>query len=430
MKPKTIHKKSRLRGELTVPGDKSISHRAIMLGALAEGRTEVHGFLQSADCLSTMACFQSMGIAIQLDREHGILSIEGKGLRGLSAPDRTLDAGNSGTTTRLISGILAGQPFDTRISGDHSLQQRPMKRIIDPLTQMGAAITSEHNNGCLPLRIEAIPHPLHGISYQSPVSSAQVKSCLLFAGMYADSDTIITEPVLSRNHTEIMGRAFGADIRSEGNTCSIHPGASMHGQKLTVPGDISSAAYFIAAALLCQGSEVLVKNVNINETRAGFLKVVQDMGGKITLENMRSVSGEPVADILAKSSPLHGTEISGAIIPTLIDEIPMLAVLCAAAEGPSVIRDAAELRVKESDRIEAIAENLSTLGAPAEATPDGLRIPGGAAFSGGRIRTRADHRIAMAFSVAGLAAASETEIDDPGCVSISFPEFYQTLEQL
>ena len=309
-----------LKGKITVPGDKSISHRCVMFGSIAEGTTEVHHFLTGADCLATIRCFRALGIDIE---ENGSsVTIHGKGLRGLTAPSGMLDVGNSGTTTRLLSGILAGQPFESRLSGDNSLNSRPMKRIIDPLTQMGAKISSIRGNGCAPLLIA--PGELHGIHYESPVASAQVKSCILLAGLYADGETSVTEPSLSRNHTELMLKEFGADIRSTyaldstKATASVRPGSQLCGQKITVPGDISSAAYFIAAGLMVPDSEILIQNVGINPTRAGILRVCEDMGGDITLLNERIEGGEKIADILVRTSRLHGTTIEGGIIPTLI----------------------------------------------------------------------------------------------------------------
>ena len=361
---------SGLKGKITVPGDKSISHRCVMFGSIAEGTTEVQHFLTGADCLATIRCFRSLGIEIE-EKETSVI-IHGKGLRGLTAPSQMLDAGNSGTTTRLLSGILAGQAFESSLSGDDSLNRRPMKRIMDPLTQMGAKISSIRNNGCAPLHIS--PGELHGIDYESPVASAQVKSCILLAGLYADGETSVTEPSLSRNHTELMLKEFGADIRSTyaldstKATASIYPGGRLCGQKITVPGDISSAAYFIAAGLLVPDSEILIENVGINPTRAGILRVCEDMGGDITLLNERIEGGEKIADILVRTSRLHGITIEGDIIPTLIDEIPVIAVMAAAAEGTTVIKDAAELKVKETDRIETVTDNLKAMGCDAVPT--------------------------------------------------------------
>ena len=420
-----------LKGRVAVPGDKSISHRCIMFGSIADGITEVRNFLEGADCLATIRCFRSLGIEIE-EKDTSVI-VHGKGLHGLSAPDSILDAGNSGTTTRLLSGILAGQPFESRLSGDESLNSRPMKRIIDPLTRMGAHISSIPGNGCAPLRIT--PSSLHGIHYDSPVASAQVKSCILLAGLYADGETSVTEPSLSRNHTELMLREFGADIRtthaldSTKATASIRPCSGLYGQKITVPGDISSAAYFIAAGLIVPDSEILIENVGINPTRAGILKVCEDMGGNITLLNERTEGGEKIADILVKTSSLHGITIEGDIIPALIDEIPVIAVMAAVAEGTTVIKDAAELKVKETDRIETVTDNLKTMGCNVTPTDDGMIITGGK-LRGASIHTLLDHRIAMAFSIAALVAEGTTKILDSKCVDVSYPTFYDTFEQL
>ena len=332
-----IKKAKRLRGSLAIPGDKSISHRAVMFGSLAEGTTRITNFLEGADCLSTISCFQKMGIDIE--NTNGEILVHGKGLHGLTAPSDILDVGNSGTTTRLISGILAGQDFFSQLTGDASIQKRPMKRIMTPLSQMGADIVSVSGNDCAPLRISG--KKLHAIHYNSPVASAQVKSCVLLAGMYSDGITSVTEPVLSRNHTEIMLNYFGADVTSEGTTASVRPDPSLYGREVLVPGDISSAAYFIAAGLLVPDSEILLKNVGTNPTRDGILRVCKAMGADITLLN-ETTDGEPTADLLIRSSSLHGTTVEGAIIPTLIDELPMIAVMAAFAEGTTVIRDAKE----------------------------------------------------------------------------------------
>lgn len=420
-----------LKGKITVPGDKSISHRGVMFGAVANGTTEIHNFLEGADCLATIRCFRTLGIDIEKEKDTVI--IHGKGIHGLSKPSDILDVGNSGTTTRLISGILAGQPFESKLSGDDSLNSRPMKRIIDPLTKMGANISSILRNGCAPLYIT--PGTLHGIHYDSPVASAQVKSCILLAGLYAEGETSVTEPSLSRNHTELMLREFGADIRSSHaldsteSTVSITPGRELYGQKLTVPGDISSAAYFIAAGLIVPDSEILIENVGINPTRAGILKVCEDMGGDISLLNERTEGGEKIADILVRTSRLHGITIQGDIIPTLIDEIPVIAVMAAVAEGTTVIKDAAELKVKETDRIETVCDNLKSMGCKVTPTPDGMIITGGK-LAGASIHTLLDHRIAMAFSIAALVAEGNTKILDSRCVDVSYPTFYDTFEEL
>lgn len=415
-----------LKGEVHIPGDKSISHRSVMFGALADGLTEVTHFLQGADCLSTIACFQKLGIEIENTPER--ILIHGRGLHGLRPSDSMLDAGNSGTTTRLISGILAGQAFPTDLNGDASIQKRPMKRIITPLRAMGADITSLNGNDCAPLRIGG--GSLHGIHYDSPVASAQVKSCILLAGLYADGETSVTEPSLSRNHTELMLASFGAQLSSHGTTASIVPNPHLSGQQIEVPGDISSAAYFIAAGLLVPNSEILIHNVGINPTRDGILRIAKAMNADITKLNVHEASGEPVCDLLVKSSVLAGTTVEGDIIPALIDEIPIIAVMAAYADGTTVIRDAAELKVKESNRIETIVTNLKAMGADITATDDGMIIHGGRPLHHAVINSHLDHRIAMSFAVAGLCAEGGAEIADADCVAISYPKFYQDLNSL
>ncbi len=421
-----FHKVTSLKGEVTIPGDKSISHRAVMFGSLAEGTTEVTNFLQGADCLSTISCFRKLGI--QIENTADSILIHGKGLHGLSESSETLDTGNSGTTTRLISGILSGQSFTTILNGDASIQTRPMKRIMTPLSMMGADITSLNGNNCAPLRI--CGGHLHGITYQSPVASAQVKSCVLLAGLYADAPTSVTEPVLSRNHTELMLTGFGAKVTSSGTTAIIEPEPDLKGMKIEVPGDISSAAYFIAAGLIIPNSEILVKNVGINPTRDGILRVAIEMGGDITVLNEKISGGEPTCDLLVRSSSLKGVTVGGEIIPTLIDEIPMIAVMACFAEGTTIIKDAQELKVKESNRIDTVVTNLKAMGAHIEATDDGMIIEGGYPLHGAVIDSHLDHRIAMSFAVGALGADGETTIEGADCVKISYPEFYETLESL
>ncbi|MCI5530540.1 MAG: 3-phosphoshikimate 1-carboxyvinyltransferase [Blautia sp.] len=420
-----IRKMTGLHGELTVPGDKSISHRAVMFGSLAKGTTRITHFLEGADCLSTISCFRKMGIDIE--KTDGEVLVHGKGLHGLSAPSEILDVGNSGTTTRLISGILAGQDFDCELNGDASIQSRPMKRIMTPLSLMGADIESIKGNGCAPLRIRG--KKLHAAHYNSPVASAQVKSCVLLAGMYADGITSVTEPVLSRNHTELMLNYFGAHVNSIDTTASIEPEPFLEARDITVPGDISSAAYFIAAGLLTSGSEILLKNVGINPTRDGMLRICKAMGADITLLNVND-DGEPTADLLVRTSTLHGTTIGGSVIPALIDEIPMLAVMAAFADGTTIIKDAAELKVKESDRIAVMVENLSRMGADITATDDGMIIHGGRPLHGAEIDSHLDHRIAMSFAVAGTIVDGPLSILGGDCVNISYPDFYSDLYKL
>ena len=431
MSVRTIAPTRGLKGEVTIPGDKSISHRSIMLGSIALGTTEITHFLEGADCLSTIDCFRKMGV--EIERKPSSILVHGKGLRGLTAPASTLNVGNSGTTTRLISGILSGQNFATTLSGDDSLNSRPMKRIMTPLNTMGAHIRSLNDNGCAPLHIR--PGALHGIHYQSPVASAQVKSAVLLAGLYADSPTSVTEPALSRNHTELMLQGFGAyvatDLHTDGTaTAHVEPCKELYGQQICVPGDISSAAYFIAAALLVPGSELLVKNVGTNFTRAGFLKVCKAMGADIETVCQTIEGGESRADLLVRYSHLKGTVIEGDIIPTLIDEIPMIAIMAAFADGQTVIRDAAELKVKETNRIDTVTAGLKAMGAVITPTDDGMIIEGTGHLNGASIQSYLDHRIAMAFSVAGLASDGETQIVDSQCVDVSYPEFYATLNSV
>ncbi len=421
-----FNKANGLSGELTVPGDKSISHRSIMLGSIAKGTTAIRGFLQGADCLSSIACFRKMGVEIQNDGD--LVTVKGLGLRGLKAPTDTLDVGNSGTTTRLMSGILAAQNFSCRVNGDASIQKRPMKRIMLPLSMMGANITSELGNDCAPLRITG--SNLHGIAYDSPVASAQVKSAILFAGLYADGVTSVTEPAVSRNHTELMFESFGVDIKTEGRTATVHPASELYAQEIEVPGDISSAAYFIAAGLITPNSEITIKNVGINPTRDGILRVCEMMGANVKLEAKGGGVGEPIADITVSTTTLHGCEIGGNIIPTLIDEIPIIAIMAATAEGDTIIKDAAELKVKESNRIDVMVSNLSAMGASIEATDDGMIIHGGKPLHGAAIDSKLDHRVAMSFAVASLIADGETEILGSECVDISYPTFYRDLMKL
>lgn len=433
-----------LRGTLAVPGDKSISHRSVMLGAVSEGDTYVRGFLKSADCLATIDCFRRLGVRIdeiknnghfgEADDDEPVLCIRGAGLRGLRAPHGVeLDAKNSGTTVRLLSGILAGQNFISHITGDASLSRRPMGRIIKPLSQMGVLVVPDNENNCVPFKIMGgQPHAIH---YESPVASAQVKSCVLLAGLYCEDPTFYTEPFLSRNHTELMLQSFGANLKvrkkndSGAVTTIIYPGTVLRGQDVEVPGDISSAAFFLAAGLLVPGSEITLTHVGINETRDGILRVIRQMGGTIEMKHVRLEGREPVADITVRYARLHGTEIGGAIIPTLIDELPVIAVLAAAAEGTTVIRDASELKVKESNRLREIVSGLSAMGIDVRETDDGMVIHGGH-LKRARIDPKGDHRLAMAFAIAGLAARGGVILEDPSCVDISYPTFFEDLYRL
>lgn len=425
-----VKRANSLKGSFQVPGDKSISHRSVMFGALSLGTTEVTNFLEGADCLSTISCFQKMGIHIDYTPGSSTVLIRGKGLHGLKQPEGILDVGNSGTTMRLISGILSGQTFGTSLTGDASIQKRPMGRVTTPLTQMGADIKSIPGGGLAPLTISPAKEGLHGIDYRSKVASAQVKSAILLAGLYAVSPTSVTEPYVSRNHTEIMLKRMGADIKTNNTTATITPGAILTGDRIEVPGDISSAAYFIAAGLLVPGSEILIKNVGINPTRDGILRVLKAMGADFDILNIKNTDSEAAGDILVRHSSLRAAEISGDLIPTLIDEIPVIAVMACFAEGTTVIRDAAELKVKESNRIDVMVKNLSLMGADITATEDGMIINGGKPLKGTLIDSMEDHRIAMSFAIAGLLADGETTIQNADCVNISYPGFYQDLERL
>ena len=421
-----FNKVKNIKGEVTIPGDKSISHRAVMIGSIASGTTEVLNFLQGADCLATIDCFQKMGI--EIINNTTTVTIKGKGLHGLTKPASILDVGNSGTTTRLISGILVAQDFDVKLNGDASIQTRPMRRIIEPLCLMGANIKSVNGDGCAPLEISG--SPLKAISYQSKVASAQVKSSILLAGLYADGITSVTEPYLSRNHSELMLKAYGANVTSNNTTATITPVEELFAQKIDVPGDISSAAYFIVAGLIVPNSEILIKNVGINPTRDGIIRVCQAMGAHIEIMNQKQSGGETTADIFVKSSNLKGITIGDEIIPTLIDEIPVIAVLACFAEGQTIIKDAAELKVKESNRIDTVVNNLKNMGADIISTEDGMIIQGGKSLKGAVIESLLDHRIAMSFAIASLVSEGTTTINDAECVNISYPQFYNDLNRL
>ncbi len=427
----TLNQHGPLRGELTVPGDKSISHRAVMFGSLAKGTTKVRDILDSADVGATLDCFGRLGVSIERtwEKPQDVI-IHGAGMRGLypSAGRVVLYTQNSGTTTRILSGILAPQPFTSFLTGDESVNRRPMKRVIDPLTKMGASIVSMNQDGCAPLRIDG--RALHGIDWKSAVASAQVKSAVLCAGLYADAATSFTEPALSRDHTERMLRAFGADVKNDGLTASVRPANELYSPgEIKVPGDISSAAYFIAAALLVPGSDIVLHNVGINPTRDGIIRAARAMGGNIEILN-ETDTAEPYADLHITASSLHGTVIEKDMIPTLIDELPVIAVMACAASSETVIRDAAELKVKESDRIAAMTENLRAMGADITPAEDGFIIRGGKALHGCAVKSFKDHRIAMSMAVASLLADGETTLVDENCVAISYPSFFDDLSRL
>jgi hypothetical protein len=415
-----------LHGELMIPGDKSISHRSVMFASLAKGTSHIKGFLPGADCLSTIHCFRQMGIEIY--QEESMVTVTGQGMRGLKKPKSILDCGNSGTTTRLISGILAGQNFTSTLTGDESIQKRPMKRIILPLTQMGASIASLRDNGCAPLQITG--RPLHGITYHSPVASAQVKSAILLAGLYAEGKTSVIEPSVSRNHTEIMLKAFGADVSCHDTTASVHHTDELFANNIEVPGDISSAAYFIVAALMIPNSDIILHNVGINPTRDGLLRAIEMMGGKIEILSIKNEDTEAIADLRIKSQNLHGATFGGDIIPAMIDEIPALAALACFAEGETIIKDAEELKVKESNRIKVMVEELSKMGAQIEETEDGMIIHGKHSLHSAQIDSHKDHRIAMTFSILSRAIGQDLPIIDKDCVKISYPNFYEHLHSL
>jgi 3-phosphoshikimate 1-carboxyvinyltransferase len=415
-----------LHGELMIPGDKSISHRSVMFASLAKGTSHIKGFLPGADCLSTIHCFRQMGIEIY--QEESMVTVTGQGMRGLKKPKSILDCGNSGTTTRLISGILAGQNFTSTLTGDESIQKRPMKRIILPLTQMGASIASLRDNGCAPLQITG--RPLHGITYHSPVASAQVKSAILLAGLYAEGETSVIEPSVSRNHTEIMLKAFGADVSCHDTTASVHHTDELFASNIEVPGDISSAAYFIVAALMIPNSDIILHNVGINPTRDGLLRAIEMMGGKIEILSIKNEDTEAIADLRIKSQNLHGATFGGDIIPAMIDEIPALAALACFAEGETIIKDAEELKVKESNRIKVMVEELSKMGAQIEETEDGMVIHGKHPLHPAQIDSHKDHRIAMTFSILSRAIGKDLPIIDKDCVKISYPNFYEHLHSL
>lgn len=416
-----------LRGTIAVPGDKSISHRSIILGSLAKGATRVRGFLESEDCLNTLRAFQQMGVPIKRGGP-GEVEIAGVGLNGLTEPADVIDVGNSGTGIRLMCGVLAGQPFYTVITGDASIRNRPMGRVVEPLKEMGAMIFGRAGGDKAPLSI--VGGKLWPIQYKSPVASAQVKSAILLAGLFADGDTSVTEPTLSRNHTELMLRGFGANIRSEGTTATISPRPELVAQDIRVPGDISSAAYFIVAALIIPESQITITNVGVNPTRTGILDALQAMGADITIDNTREEAGEPAADITVRTSDLHGTVIRGELIPRLIDEVPIIAVAAAVASGETVIADAKELRVKETDRVATVASELSKFGVTIDEQPDGMIIHGGAELTGTECDSHGDHRIAMSCAVAGLAAQGETTIHGTDSIRTSFPSFEELLAEL
>ncbi len=422
---KVISSRTGLNGKIKIPGDKSISHRAVMFGSLAKGDTKITGFLKGDDCMSTISCFKKLGIDIEVNDDNVI--VHGKGLNGLNAPKETLDVGNSGTTIRLISGILAAQGFDSTLNGDASIQKRPMNRVIKPLSQMGADIEST-NDGYAPLTIHG--KKLKSMEYTMPVASAQVKSSILLASLFAEGTTTIIEPVASRDHTEIMLNYFGANIKNENGVITSTPVKELYGKNLEVPGDISSAAFFMAAGLVVPNSHIIIENVGINPTRTGIIDALKAMGGYVEIINERKSGGELVGDIEVKTSSLKATTLEGSIIPRMIDEIPVFTVAALCAEGTTVVKDATELKVKESNRIATMSQELGKMGVVIEETDDGMIIKGNQKLKGAEVYSHLDHRVAMSCAIAGLIAEGETTIIDADCVGISFPNFYNLLNNL
>jgi 3-phosphoshikimate 1-carboxyvinyltransferase len=422
IKTKKVKPAKRLLGSMRFPGDKSISHRYAMLAAVAEGLSEIHYFSSSADCQSTLACLRQLGVRI--DRRDDVVTIHGAGLEGLRPPAAILDAGNSGSTMRMLAGVLAGQLFRSVLAGDASLSRRPMGRVIEPLSRMGARIRASEGN-LPPLEIEG--GTLQPIRYELPVASAQVKSAILLAGLFADGGTEVVEPVTTRDHTEIALEQMGAEIGRHGRTIAVRGRTRLEGRKLYVTGDISSAAFFLVAGLLVPGSNLVLQNVGLNPTRTAILDLLVPMGGRIKVLNVEMINGELLGDLHVEFSRLEGGEIPPDAIPGLIDELPVLAVLGTQTQQGLSFRGAAELRVKESDRIRVVAENLRRMGAEVEEFPDGLRVAGKQSLRGGEIESLGDHRIAMAFAVAGLIAQAPTVIRDSACVDISFPKFFDLL---
>lgn len=417
-----IKKISAANGTLTVPGDKSISHRAVMFNSLAKGTARITGFLKGADCLSTIECFKALGVDI--DAGEDVITVHGNGIHGLKAPSEMLYTGNSGTTTRLLCGILSGQDFDCSLTGDKSIEKRPMKRVTEPLALMGAKIKNDY----CPLYITG--SKLHGIEYKMTVASAQVKTALILAALYADSETVIYEKEKSRDHTERMLAAMGADIVTDGLKITVRPGAELHASDIDVCGDISSAAFFMVLGAIMPSSEITIKNVGVNPTRTGIIDVLKEMGVNMTFSDERIVSGEPVADITVTSSQLHGVTIGGAIIPRLIDEIPIIAAAAVFADGQTVIKDAHELRVKETDRIAAVENEFLKCGIDITSSDDGMVIRGGKPIHGADFKTYGDHRMAMSLAVLAQKADGDSTIDDADCVAVSYPCFFDDLYNL
>ena len=423
----TIKPVRRLTGEIKIQGDKSVSHRAIILGSIAKGVTTVTNFLPSDDCRATMNAFSAMGVSIE-DNNGSTVKIEGKNLDGLTEPSDVMDMGNSGTSARLLCGLLAGQDFFSVMTGDSSLRRRPMKRVAGPLRNMGANIQGRRDGDLLPLAIKG--GDLQGIHHRLPVASAQVKSALLFAGLYASGRTSVEEIPQSRDHSERMLKHFGINLVKEGNVVSIESGQKLTARDIYVPGDISSAAFFMVGASILKGSDLVVRDVGLNPTRTGIIDVLKGMGAIIEITDLRDSDGEPVGDVRIVSAPLRGTEISGEIIPRLVDELPVICIAAAVAEGETLIKDAAELRVKESDRIAVMAECLVSMGVDVETFDDGMRITGSRRLKGTVCNSHGDHRIAMSMAIAGLVADGGVTIEDTECIKTSFPRFEEMLQQI
>ncbi|WP_373568678.1 3-phosphoshikimate 1-carboxyvinyltransferase [Bacillus pseudomycoides] len=421
-----IRRKNGLNGTIAVPGDKSISHRAVMFGVIAEGTTKISNFLLGEDCLSTIACFRKLGIMIEQDGNDVI--VYGKGLAGLQEPKEVLDVGNSGTTIRLMLGILANAPFHCTIIGDESIGKRPMKRVTAPLREMDAQIEGREDGQYTPLSIRG--GNIKGIHYHSPVASAQVKSAILLAGLQGEGVTSVTEPLQSRDHTERMLRAFGCEVNVEGRTVSLQGGQSLVGTEIEVPGDVSSAAFFLVAGAIVPNSKLVLKNVGLNPTRTGILDVLSEMGALISIRNVRNEEFEPCGDITIETSELKGIEIGGSLIPRLIDEIPIIALLATQATGTTIIKDAEELKVKETNRINTVVDELRKLGAEIEATPDGMIINGNQKLQGNIVNSHGDHRIGMMLAIASCIAEGEMQIENGDAVAVSYPNFFEQLESL
>ncbi|SHN78022.1 3-phosphoshikimate 1-carboxyvinyltransferase [Desulfitobacterium chlororespirans] len=421
-----INPMRRIQGEIEVPGDKSISHRAALFGGMAQGETHITNFLLGQDCLSTLECLKTLGV--EWERRDAEVWIRGRGFENWHEPQDILDVGNSGTTMRLMLGVLAGCPFSATLTGDSSIRSRPMARVTLPLQEMGARILGRQEGKYAPLTIQG--GLLQGIQFRSPVASAQVKSAILLAGLRAEGETMVTEPFLSRDHTERMLRGFGVDLKSEGCTAKVRGGATLSGQEVSVPGDISSAAFFLVLGTLIPQGELLIKNVGMNPTRTGILDALWQMGADIQVEEEREECGEPRANLRVRPAQLHGIEIQGEMIPKLIDEVPVLAVAASFAQGETTIRDAAELRVKETDRIETVVQGLQALGGNAQELPDGLRIQGAKSLRGGAAHSHGDHRLAMAWVVAGLLAEEGISLEGIEAAAVSFPNFLELIHEI